>query len=91
MIYTNVKINDNLQQVIIVTNAKFEDLKIDKKIFRDLNQDLKRIANILALSIKFNGKEVEDVRRLVFNYEQLNFPSSNITSYVFVPNEVQFI
>lgn len=91
MIYTNVKINDNLRQVIIVTNAKFEDLKINKEIFGDLKQDLKRIANILALNIKFNGKEVEDVRRLVFNYEQLNSPNSNTKSYVFVPNEVQFI
>lgn len=93
MIFTNVKMNDKLQQAIIVTNAKFEDLKIDKEIFGVLDQDLKRIANILAVSIKFNGKEVEDVRRLVFNYKQLVSPIniSKLTYYSFNPDQVEFI
>lgn len=93
MIYTNIKINDHLQQVIIVTNIKFDDLKIGKEIFKELNSDLKRIANLLALYIRFNGREVEDVRRLVFNYSQLLSPanSPSLTSYSFVPDEVQFI
>lgn len=93
MIFTNVKMKDNLQQLVVVTNGKFEDLKIDKEFFGALNQDLKRIANILALNIKFNGKEVEDVRRLVFNYKQLLSPVnvSKFTYYSFVPDEVQFI
>lgn len=93
MVFTNVKMNDKLQQAIIVTNAKFEDLKIDKEIFGVLNQDLKRITNILAVSIKFNGKEVEDVRRLVFNYKQLVSPIniSKLTYYSFNPDQVEFI
>lgn len=93
VIYTNIKINDRLQQVIIVTNIKVDDLKIGKEIFKELNSDLKRIANLLALYIRFNGREVEDVRRLVFNYSQLLSPinSPSLTSYSFVPDEVQFI
>jgi hypothetical protein len=85
--------NDNLQQAIIVTNANFKDLKIGKETFEGLDQDLKRIANILALSIKFNGKEVEDVRRLVFNYKNLVSPVniSKFTYYSFIPDEVEFI
>ncbi|KZL92418.1 hypothetical protein [Clostridium magnum] len=93
MIYTNIKINDRLQQVIIVTNIEFGDLKIDKEIFKELNNDLKIIANLLTLHIRFNGKEVEDVRRLVFNYSSLLCPINDpsLTSYSFVPDYVQFI
>lgn len=93
MIYTNIKMNDNLQQVIIVTNIEFHDLKIGKEIFRELNNDLRRIANLLALYIRFNGKEVEDVRRLVFNYSHLLYPINipNRTSYSFIPDDVEFI
>lgn len=93
VIYTNIKINDRLQQVIIVTNIEFEDLKIGKEIFKGLNNDLKSIANLLAIYIRFNGKEVEDVRRLVFNYSNLLNPINNpsLTSYSFVPDYVQFI
>lgn len=93
MIYTNIKINDRLQQVIIVTNIEFDGLKIGKEIFKELNNDLKVIANLLALHIRFNGKEVEDVTRLVFNYSSLLYPINNprLTSYLFVPDYVQFI
>lgn len=93
MIYTNVKINNNLQQVIIVTNAKFDDLKMSKEIYNGLNKDLKRIANILALNIRFNGKQVEDVKRLVFNYKNLISPMnlSNLAYYSFIPDHIDFI
>jgi hypothetical protein len=85
--------NDRLQQVIIVTNIQFDDLKIGKEIFKELNNDLKAIVNLLALYIRFNGKEVEDVRRLVFNYSHLLYPVNNpsLTSYLFIPDDVEFI
>jgi hypothetical protein len=93
VIYTNIKMNDRLQQVIIVTNIEFDDLKIGKEIFKELNNDLKRIANMLSLYIRFNGKEVEDVRRVVFNYSNLLYPINNpsLNSYSFIPDYVEFI